>query len=124
MWTRLIAGATAHEINNLTHGLLNLLTLAAQPGVNRDALERMAGQARERLAVFQNLSRELTVLARSGDPSSARPQNLEHIVSDALTETEPTDGRSIVVDGTPAGACWVRGTADALRTSVRAVLAY
>lgn len=118
-----MAGATAHEINNATQGLANLLTLAAQPGVSRATLERLAAQARERLAACERLARQLNLLARVRDADSVRPQRLEHIVAEALIETETTEGRSIVLAPPPADV-WVRGNADALRAALRGLLAY
>jgi hypothetical protein len=123
MWTRLIAGATAHEINNLVQGLLNIRILSEQPGTTPEALARLAAQREEQLAALESLGRELHTLARTGDADAAGAQSLDLIFSDAATEADPGDGRSVVVHDPPPGAS-VRGNADALRTAIRALLRY
>jgi signal transduction histidine kinase len=123
MWTRLIAGATAHEINNLVQGLFNIRMLSAQPGVAPQALAHLAAQHEEQLAALEGLGHELHALARLGDADAAGSYSLDLIFSDAATESDAGDARSVVVHDPPAAAS-VRGTADALRTAVRALLRY
>jgi hypothetical protein len=84
--------------------------------------ERLAAQAQERLAAFERLASKLRVLSRSsvGDPGA---HALDLVISDAVTEIEVSEGRSVVVDDSAAGAC-VRGSADALRTAIGGLLEY
>jgi len=123
MWTRLIAGVTAHEINNFVHGLLSLLALAENPDATPGMLPRYASQAEERLRALEALARELRVLARSGEAGGARAHALDLACFDALTEIDPTEGRSVEVAQLPADAR-VGGSPDALRTAIRSLLRY
>src|SRR5215471_6972013 len=123
MWTRLIAGVTAHEINNLAHGLLGLLALAENPDNMPGVLPRYAAQAEERLRALQALARDLGVLARCGHAALPGGHALDLACSDALTEIDVTEGKSVEVVDLPAGVN-VGGSPDALRTAIRALLGY
>src|SRR5215831_4073454 len=123
MWTRLIAGATAHEINNLVQGIINLRILTEQPGATPETLAHLAAQREEQLVALEGLGRELHALARAGDADAAGAHPLDLIFSDAATESDAREGRAIVVHDPPTGMS-VRGTADALRTAIRALLRY
>ena len=66
MWTRLVAGAAAHEINNLAQGLFNLLSLATSSPAPSDALDRYAGLARDGIQDLRQLGTDLRTLANPG----------------------------------------------------------
>jgi hypothetical protein len=122
MWTRLVAGAAAHDINNLTQGLYNLLSLGASPGASAETLTRYVMLAREGIKQLQDLGRDLRTLADI-DPTQA-PQRLEVACADALLSIEPTLGRTIVTAEKPAQPVLVVGSAAALRLAIQAVVRY
>ena len=122
MWTRLVAGAAAHDINNLTQGLCNLLSLGASPGATAETLVRYVSLAREGIKQLQELGRGLRTLADI-DPTQA-PQQLDVACADALLSLEPTLGRSIVTSGKSAEPALVVGSAAALRLAIQAVVGY
>jgi hypothetical protein len=121
MWTRLVAGAAAHDINNLTQGLSNLLAIASKPGVTPETLAhcRLMGEAR--LEELRHLSARLHALARS--QHQTRPQPIDLICADALAEADVPAGRTLEADVLPAGGM-VRGTADGIRTALAGLLRY
>src|SRR4051812_22977833 len=73
MWTRLVAGAAAHDINNLAQGLSNLLALATGPRATPEALGRYASLARDGLKDLQRLSADLRAVAHSQDEAQLGP---------------------------------------------------
>lgn len=122
MWTRLVAGAAAHDINNLTQGLYNLLSLGASPGTSAETLTRYVSLAREGIKQLQDLGRDLRTLADI-DPTQ-EPQRLDVACAEALQSIETTLGRSIVTGGKPAEPALVVGSAAALRLAIQAVVRY
>jgi hypothetical protein len=121
MWTRLIAGATAHDINNLTQSLFNLLALAASPSVSREALTRYDQLAREGLKQLEQLSADLHALAHSAE--EVRPHRIDLVCADVLTETEALPDRSLEPGPMPSSAL-VKGAGMALRLAIRAPVQY
>ncbi len=121
MWTRLIAGAAAHDINNLTQSLFNLLALAQSPGASREALARYDQLARDGLKQLDRLSADLHALAHSTD--EVRPQRLDLICADVLTETEAPADRTLVAGPMPTTAL-AEGAGAALRLAIRAPVQY
>ncbi len=121
MWTRVIAGAAAHDINNLAQSLFNLLALASNPDVPPQSLQRYGILAREGLRELQRLSADLRALSTSAE--DPLPQRLDLICADVLAETEPPPGRSIPAATIAPGAV-VRGTRAALRLAIQAPLRY
>lgn len=122
MWTRLVAGAAAHDINNLTQGLYNLLSLGASPGTSAETLTRYVLLAREGIKQLQDLGRDLRTLA-DVDPTQA-PQRLDVACADALLSIEPTLGRTIVTGEKAGEPVLVVGSAAALRLAIQAVVRY
>jgi signal transduction histidine kinase len=121
MWTRVIAGAAAHDINNLAQSLFNLLALAGSPDVPEQSLQRYGILARDGLRELQRLSADLRTLAVSAE--DPLPQRLDLVCADLLAETEPPPGRSIRAPSITPGAV-VRGTRAALRLAIQAPLRY
>jgi signal transduction histidine kinase len=119
MWTRLIAGAAAHDINNLVQSLFNLLALASKPSVPPESLQRYGTLAREGLRELQRLSADLRALAASAE--DPLPQRFDLVCADVLAETDPPPGRSIPAAPSAPGAV-VRGTRAALRVAIQAPL--
>jgi hypothetical protein len=120
-WTRLVAGSTAHEVNNLAQGLLNLLSLASAATATPEALARYAALARDGLGDLRRLGADLRALADC--QIDARPQRLDLVCEDVLTEEETSAGRS-VERGPLARDVVVRGTSAALRLATASVLRY
>jgi signal transduction histidine kinase len=120
MWTRLVAGAAAHDINNLAQGLFNLLALASAPTASREALDRYAALARDGIKELRQLGTDLRALAHVGGVSET--QRLDLVVVDAVTAATASE-RAIDV-APPAAAAPVRGTGAALRLAIAAVVRY
>jgi len=121
MWTRLVAGAAAHDINNLAQGLYNLLSLGSSPGASEETLTRYVSLAREGIKQLQELGRDLRTLA-DNDASQA-PQRLDLLCAEALAELAPTLGRSVAVARPPEPVV-VLGRGPALRMTIQAVVRY
>lgn len=121
MWTRLIAGATAHDINNLTQSLFNLLALRGAADVTPESRARYGELARDGLKELRRLGAALRALAHC--QREAHAHRIDLVCADVATETDATDGRSVAVGAAPAGA-WVRGTAEALRLAIQAPVRY
>ncbi|HXJ22919.1 MAG TPA: hypothetical protein VMT03_22060 [Polyangia bacterium] len=121
MWTRVIAGAAAHDLNNLAQSLFNLLALASGPDVAPQSLKRYGVLAREGLRELQRLSADLRALATSTE--DPQPHRLDLVCADVLAEIEPPAGRSISAAPVAAGAV-VRGTRPALGLAIQAPLRY
>jgi hypothetical protein len=120
MWTRLVAGAAAHDINNLAQGLFNLLALASSPTASPEALERYAGLAREGLVDLKRLASDLRALSaiEAGDEA----QRLDLACLEAHTEVAVPEGRSLEM-GAAVGVL-VLGTGPAVRVALTSVLRY
>jgi hypothetical protein len=121
MWTRLVAGAAAHDINNLAQGLSNLLSLASAPTATRESLERYASLARDGLKDLRRLAIDLRALANA--QASTETQRLDLIAVEAVTELGPSGDKSIDVSPLDAGAL-VAGPGLALRLAIQAVVRY
>jgi hypothetical protein len=121
MWTRLVAGAAAHDINNLAQGLFNLLSLAASPEAPAESLTRYAALAREGIKELQDLGRDLRTLA-DVEPD-LEVQRLDLACADAMAHVPLTLGRSLEL-GPCAEDVLVAGSGAALRLSIKAVLGY
>ncbi len=120
MWTRLVAGVAAHDINNAAQGLSNLLTLAARPGTSAEALARYAALARDGLADLRRLAVTLGTISDGG--ASAQGTRLDLVCADAVTETEVPE-RSVELASAPQEV-FVRGGGASLRTALSLVLRY
>jgi hypothetical protein len=121
MWTRLIAGAAAHDINNLTQSLFNLLALAASPTASPEALARYDQLARDGLKQLERLSADLRALAHSTE--EVRPHRMDLVCADVLTEIEPPPDREVAA-APMAATGLVLGAGAALRLAIRAPLHY
>jgi|SRR5947207_9469376 hypothetical protein len=121
MWTRLIAGAAAHDINNLTQSLFNLLALAASPTASREALARYDQLARDGLKQLERLSADLSALAHSTE--EVRPHRIDLVCGDVLTETEAPADRTLAA-APMATTGFVLGAGAALRLAIRAPVHY
>jgi hypothetical protein len=121
MWTRLVAGAAAHDINNLAQGLSNLLSLAAAPTATREALDRYAGLARDGLKELRQLAIDLRALANA--QANAEAQRLDVVAVEAVTDVEAPNDKSIDVSPLDASAL-VAAPGPALRLAVQAVVRY
>jgi signal transduction histidine kinase len=119
MWTRLVAGTAAHDVNNLAQGLLNLLALAEDPGATRELIAQYAELARGGLAELKRLGTDLRALAdaRVDEPA----QRVDLACSDALVEVEPPAGRRLEA-GALAPQLLVRASAAGLRLGISALL--
>jgi hypothetical protein len=121
MWTRLVAGAAAHDINNLAQGLFNLLALASSPTASPEALERYAGLAREGLLDLKRLASDLRAL--SATEAGGEAQRLDLACLEAHTEVAVPEGRSLEMGPAAAGVL-VLGTGPAVRVALTSVLRY
>ncbi len=121
MWTRLVAGVAAHDINNLAQALHNLLSLGSSPGASPETASRYVSLAREGISQLQNLGRDLRTLA-DNDPAES-PQRLDLLCADALAAVEPALGRTVAV-ARPPEPLLVCGRAAALRMTILAVVRY
>jgi hypothetical protein len=119
MWTRLVAGTVAHDVNNLAQGLLNLLVLAEDPSATRELVAQYVELARGGLSELKRLGADLRALAdaRADEP----PQRLDLACSDALIEVEAPAGRRLE-PGALAPDLLVRGSSAGLRLGVSALL--
>ncbi len=121
MWTRLVAGVAAHDINNLAQALHNLLSLGSSPGASPETTSRYVSLAREGIRQLQELGRDLRTLA-DNDPGDS-PQRLDLLCAEALATIQPTLGRSIAIPR-PPGPALVCGRVSALRMTILAVVRY
>ncbi|HVU52499.1 MAG TPA: hypothetical protein VHL80_17515, partial [Polyangia bacterium] len=121
MWTRLVAGAAAHDINNLAQGLSNLLALAAAPSATRESLDRYAALARDGLKDLRQLATHLRALANA--QASAETQRLDLLAAEAVTELETPGDRSVDVSPLGGGPL-VSGPGPALRLAIQALARY
>ncbi|HVZ72270.1 MAG TPA: hypothetical protein VHJ20_07835 [Polyangia bacterium] len=121
MWTRLVAGAAAHDINNFAQGLLNLLSLAGSPNATPDSLAHYAALARDGIKELQALGRDLRAVA---DAEAARePQRLDLALTEALADVVPASGRTLE-RAAATGPMLVAADGAALRLAIRAVVRY
>jgi hypothetical protein len=121
-WTHLLAGAAAHDVNNIAHSLSSLLALASDPNVSKAALDEYRAMAYEALAALRRLGAEMHALGSAAPgPIAAAPQSVRLACEDALAETEPRNGQRVIAGPLP-GEALVRGSAAALRVLVKALL--
>jgi two-component system, OmpR family, sensor histidine kinase PrrB len=121
MWTRLVAGAAAHDINNLAQGLANLLSLATAPTATNESLERYAALARDGLKELRQLATDLRALAGTGGPVEIH--QLDLLAVEAVSDIETPRDRSIDVSPLEPGVV-VAGSGPALRLAIEAVVRY
>jgi hypothetical protein len=121
MWTRLVAGAAAHDINNLAQGLFNLLSLASAPGATREELERYAGLARDGIKDLRRLGTNLRVLAAAD--GGAEAQRLDLLTVEAVSDLDPPPERRIDLSPLDAQAV-VAGPTAAMRLAIQGVVRY
>jgi hypothetical protein len=121
MWTRLVAGAAAHDINNLAQGLFNLLSLASAPGTTRESLERYASLARDGIKDLRKLGTSLRALAATD--SGGERQRLDLLTVEAVTELDPPPERRIDLAPLDARAVVIAPPA-ALRLAIQSVVRY
>ena len=123
MWTRLVAGAAAHDINNLAQGLFNLLSLASTPTASREALDRYAALARDGIKDLRRLGVDLRALANAGGADET--QRLDLLAVEAARAVDTTRDRTIDLGGLEANAgALVVGSGPALRLAIQAVVRY
>jgi signal transduction histidine kinase len=121
MWTRLVAGAAAHDINNLAQGLSNLLALASSPTANRESLDRYASLARDGLKDLRLLATNLRSLANA--QSGVETQRLDLLAADVVTELGTTGDRGVDLSPPDPGAL-VEGPGPALRLAIHSLVRY
>jgi hypothetical protein len=121
MWTRLVAGAAAHDINNLAQGLSNLLSLASAPTVTRETLDRYAALARDGIKELRQLGTDLRAIANTSPVGEAL--RLDVLTVEAVTDIDAPRDRTIDVSPLDAGALVV-GSSPALRLAIEAVVRY
>jgi hypothetical protein len=119
VWTRIVAGATAHEINNLAAGLNSVVSLASQSNGSPESLARCMSLARQQVQGLRRLSGDLRALALSA--SEVVAQRIDLACEDALVEVDVPLDRSVDLDASMA-AVLVRASADGLRVAIRAAL--
>jgi signal transduction histidine kinase len=122
MWTRLVAGAAAHDINNLAQGLTNLLSLASAPTASREALDRYAALARDGIRELRQLGTDLRALS-SPQLISAEPHRLDLLAVEAVGDLEPPADRSLDVTAVAVGAL-VAGPGAPLRLAIQSIVRY
>jgi signal transduction histidine kinase len=121
MWTRLVAGAAAHEISNLAQGLSNLLSLASGAGATREDLEGYAALALDGIRELRELATHLRALAAiEGKPET---QRLDLVTLEAVSDLGGSLDRAIDVSPLDARAL-VSAPAAALRLAIRSVVRY
>jgi hypothetical protein len=121
MWTRLVAGAAAHDINNLAQGFSNLLSLASAPTATREMLDRYAALARDGIKELRQLGTDLRAITNTSPGGEV--QRLDLLTVEAVTDIDAPRDRTIDLDPLAAGAL-VMGSAPALRLAIAAVVRY
>jgi hypothetical protein len=121
MWTRLVAGAAAHDINNLAQGLFNLLSLASAPGAKREALDRYAALARDGIKDLRRLGTDLRAIAAA--EATKEPQRLDLLTVEAVSDLDPPPERRIDLHPLDAQAV-VTGPPAAMRLAIQGVVRY
>jgi hypothetical protein len=121
MWTRLVAGAVAHDINNLTQGLFDVIALSTAPDTSPEARTRYEELAREGIKELGDLGRTLRTLA-DAEPG-AEPQRLDLACAEAVASVQPSAGRSLLPVA-PAGPILVTGSRAALILAISGFVRY
>ena len=115
-WTRLLAGAVAHDINNLAYSLSSTPMLT---GAGSSDAAESAAFVQGCLEQMQKLGAGLRALASAGDTDAwAR---LDDACADARADVNPARGQVFREDPIHAGLR-VRGTAAAVRTAIASLL--
>jgi hypothetical protein len=121
MWTRLVAGAVAHDINNLTQGLFDVFALSSAPDTSPEARTRYEELAREGIKELQDLGRNLRTLADAD--AATEPQRLDVACADAVAGLQTSAGRSLV-PAAPTGPVFVAGGRPALLLAISGFVRY
>jgi signal transduction histidine kinase len=121
VWTGLLAGAVAHDINNFVQGVSSARSLArafgAAPGrTTADAAETEA-IIEEDLDQLRKMGSRLRALAGAGSQASTR---LADACADACAEVDRTP-EQLQAESIPPELCVV-GTAAAVRTAIASLL--
>jgi hypothetical protein len=119
MWTRLVAGAAAHDINNLAQGLSNLLSMAQDAAASREVLARYTGLAREALDDLRRLGVDLRALAVTG--AGGEPHRLDVLVTEVARDPGGPRDRSVELRP-PLAEAQVHAPAASLRLVIRAIV--
>jgi hypothetical protein len=120
IWTGLLAGAVAHDINNFVQGVSSARALASAPGLTSTEAAETAAIIEDDLEHLRKLGSRLRGLAGAG--ARAASTLLADACADALVEVdllpEPTGAASIPPD------LLVAGTAAAVTTALASLLEY
>jgi hypothetical protein len=116
-WTRLLAAAVAHDINNLAHSLLGAPGLGApqEGGVDAEA----ATFVEDCLAQMRKLGARLRTLGSAGE-ADARAR-LDDALADAWAEVDLVHSQVMRTEPIPA-ELRARGTAAAVRTAIASLV--
>jgi hypothetical protein len=106
-WTGLLAAATAHDINNLTHSL-SIATVAEWAACVEECVEPL-----------RKLGVRLRTLAAACETEGLA--RLDDACADAIAEVDP-DGARVLRAAVLAGGSRVRGTDAAVRTAIASLL--
>ena len=117
-WTRLLAGAVAHDINNFVQGVSSARALAAAPVATLTDAAETAAIIEDDLDQLRKLGGRLRALASAG--GSEASTHLAGVCADALAEVDrpPEQMRA---ESIRADLCVV-GTAAALTTAIASLL--
>src|SRR3954454_18894755 len=117
-WTRLLAGAVAHDINNFVQGVSSARALAGAPGaVGADAAETEA-IIEDDLDQLRKLGGRLRALASAGRHEVAT--RITDACADAFAEVDrPLE--EMRAESIPADLCVV-GTADSVTTAIASLM--
>jgi len=117
-WTRLLAGAVAHDINNFVQGLSSARSLAGAPGVTIADAAETAAIIDDDLEQLRTMGSRLRALASAGESEAST--RLADACADACAEVDRPPAQ-IRAGSIPADLC-VAGTAAALTTAIAALL--
>ena len=106
-WTGLLAAATAHDINNLTHSL-SIADVADWAACVEECVEPL-----------RKLGVRLRALAAACETDGSA--GLDDACADAITEVDP-DGERVLRAAAPRAGTQVRGTDAAVRTALASLL--
>jgi signal transduction histidine kinase len=118
VWTGLLAGAVAHDINNFVQGVSSARALAGTPGaIVADAAETEA-IIEDELEELRKMGGRLRALASAG--STGACTRLADACADAFAEVDRSP-EQLRAESIPADL-WVVGTAAALTTAIASLL--
>jgi hypothetical protein len=115
-WTKLLAGAVAHDINNLAHGLLSAPALL---GAGTHDASESAALVEGSLAQMRKLGARLRALAVAGEADVW--VRIDDACADACAEVDPVRGQALRCEPIAADLR-VRGMAAAVRTAIASLL--